>query len=69
MTVRNTGSSAVLVTVIKGARQGIREQSREQALTPGQSAVLRPGAGEFLFDITLRNMGSARGSLLVTRVQ
>jgi hypothetical protein len=57
------------VTVVKGPRQGIREQSGEQTLAPGQSAVLRPGAREFLFDITLGNTGSARGSLLVMRVQ
>jgi hypothetical protein len=69
VTVRNTGRSAVLVTVVKGPRQGIREQSGEQTLAPGQSAVLRPGAREFLFDITLGNTGSARGSLLVMRVQ
>lgn len=69
VTVRNTGRSAVVVTVIKGPRQGTREQSREQALAPGESAVLRPGKREFLFDVTLRNTRSTPGSLLVTRVQ
>lgn len=64
--VRNTGPSTVYVTVIHGARQGERQQSPEQEITPGRTAVVRPGQGHLLFDLTLRGAGPVKSLTVVS---
>jgi hypothetical protein len=69
VTVRNSGRSAVYVTYIAGSRQGAREEGPQQALDPGREAVLSPGGGRLLFDITLRGADGGPSSLEVVRVR
>ncbi|MEU3794260.1 hypothetical protein AB0F07_31410 [Streptomyces fructofermentans] len=69
VTVRNSGPSAVYVTVIHGARQGERLQGPETKVGAGRTAVLRPGQGQLLFDVTLRGPGRGPKSLTVVSVR
>lgn len=64
--VRNTGPSTVYVTVIDGPRQGERRQGPEREITPGHTAVLRPGQGDMLFDLTLRGAGPVKSLTVVS---
>jgi hypothetical protein len=56
----------VYVTVIHGARQGERQQSPVREIAPGHTAVLRPGQGHLLFDLTLRGAGPVKSLTVVS---
>ncbi|POX60473.1 hypothetical protein C3492_27475 [Streptomyces sp. Ru62] len=69
VTVRNSGDSSAYVSWIAGPRPGVREQGREQRVSPGREVTLRPGRGRLLFDVTLRGGGDKPSSLEVVRVR
>lgn len=70
VTVRNSGDSTAYVSSIAGSGPGIRDEGREQPVSPGREVTLRPGRGRLLFDITLRSgSGDKPSSLEVVRVR
>lgn len=69
VTVRNAGRTTVRVGMISGPGPGVREEGHARILLPGRTAVLRPGAGRLLFDITLANEGAPPALLEVVGVR